>query len=918
MHEQQKWHELSREELFKILDTDYSGISEEEAAQRLEEYGQNIVESGDKISQLDILWAQIKNPLVLVLVIAAIISFIAGKNADVIVIGVVILVNIIIGFIQEYRAEKALDALMSQAAPEAMVVRELEKDGESIQMNVPASDIVPGDVFLLDAGAKVPADARLIEASNLDVEEAMLTGESTSVRKKVERIEGELPIAERINLVYGGTIVTNGRGRAVVYATGEDTELGKIATLLKETEKAESPLQKQTMDLGKKLGVFAAVTGVVMVLLGVLRGLGLDDIFLLALALAVSSIPEGLPVVMSITLAIGVYRMAKRNAIIRRLPAVDTLGAATVICSDKTGTLTTNQMTVQEVFTGGKTINVTGIGFKPEGEFFIDGQEIHPNDDQDLEFALSIGALCNDSRLLHEHKDEDPSKESLKIIGDPTEVALVVAAEKGKLFKDVLEEKYRRVDELPFNAKMKFMATFHKGDGDKVWVFVKGAPETILEKSSRIRDKGNERKIEPADEESLMDMNEEMAGKALRVLGLAYRQIDSNDVNDFKEALEYGNQTELVFLGLVGMQDPPRDEVPEAIARCKRAGIRVIMATGDYYLTGKAIARQIGILEEDQWAYTGSEIDDMDDDELDAIMKEANVFARVSPEHKHRIVGSLQRLGHVVAMTGDGVNDAPALQAAQIGIAMGITGTDVTKETAEMVLADDNFSSIVNAIEEGRVVFQNVRKVVRFLLSTNAGEVLTLLASVILFAPAGLIITPVQILWVNLVTDGVIDKTLAMEPKEGDVMEEPPRRTNARIINTEMFRNILFVAIFMAAGTLFMFNTANNSGNMLYAQTVVFTTLALYQVFNSLNCRSRIKSLFQIGVFSNIYMFIAIIVSVSLQLAAVYLPFMQRLLGTVPLQPRDWLTIVLVTSPIFFLDEIRKLVQRIRKNPAQS
>jgi P-type Ca2+ transporter type 2C len=909
MKENTHWHELPRDEIFDMLETDFCGISEEVAASRLEEYGPNVVESGDKISKLEILWAQLKNPLVLVLVIAAIISLLAGKNADAIVIAVVIIVNTLIGFFQEYQAEEALEALMSQAAPEADVVRKKAGSDECIEMSIPAAQVVPGDIILLDAGAKVPADARLIEAANLDAEEAMLTGESTSVRKQVERLEGKLSIGDRINLVYGGTIITNGRARAVVYATGAKTEMGKIATLIKETEKAESPIQKQTIDLGKKLGFFAVIAGALMVILGFIQGLDLGDIFLFALASAVSAIPEGLPAVLSITLAIGVNRMAKRNAIIRRLPAVDTLGAATVIVSDKTGTLTTNQMTVQRFFVGGNYVEVTGIGYKPEGEFLIDEEKIDPLGDENLALALKIGTLCNDSRLIQHHNE---AGDEWEIRGDPTEAALVVVSEKAGQHKDTLEDKFRRIDELPFNSTIKFMATFHKGANDKAFVFVKGAPETILARCPQIQANGDRRELTEADHEQIMQVNKAMAGEALRVLGLAYQVIEKDQVQNVKEALEYEHEAELVFVGLVGMMDPPREEVPEAIRRCKRAGIRVVMATGDHYLTGKAIANQIGIVNHmDEWVYTGEEVDQMNDEELDEVMVKANAFARVSPEHKHRLVGSLQRLGHVVAMTGDGVNDAPALQAAEIGIAMGITGTDVTKETADMVLTDDNFSSIVNAVEEGRVVFANVRKVVKFLLATNAGEILTLLAALVIFAAAGLIITPVQILWVNLVTDGILDITLAMEPKEGDVMDEPPRRTDAKIINKEILLNILFVALFMAVGTLFIFNTANNSnGNLVYAQTLVFTTLAFFQVFNSFNCRSRHKSVFQIGFFSNPYLFIAIVTSVLLQIGAVYIPFMQNMLGTVGLKLEDWGLIILVSSTIFIADELRKLFQR--------
>jgi len=907
--ENRSWHTLDLEETFAALDSDPSGLKQNEAARRLAELGRNEIESVHRVSKLAILWAQVKNPLVFVLLAAAAISILAGKTADAIVIGVVIVVNSLIGFFQEYRAEEALESLKAQAAPEAEVMRDCPDVGECIELRIPTREIVPGDVILLDAGSKVPADARLIEAANLEVEEAMLTGESLSARKTLAPLtDKDLPIADRTNLVYGGTIVTNGRGRAVVYATGKQTEMGKIATLIQETEKAESPLQQQTFDLGKKLGFLAIGVATLTVILGLITRLPLQEIFLFALASAVSSIPEGLPAVMSITLAVGVNRMAKRHAIIRRLPAVDTLGAATVICTDKTGTLTTNQMTVQQVMADAKTIHVTGVGFAPRGRFLRDGKPYDPTATPDLRLALHIGALCNDARLVrHQHQDGDHTWE---IRGDPTEGALVVAAAKAGHYKEALETKMHRIDELPFNSKTKFMATFHRGQEGQVWVFVKGAPETILELCPQIVENSVARAMKETDREHVLAENHRMASEALRVLGLAYQIIPPEEVETFKEALEYGHEAALIFVGLAGMMDPPRPEVPEAVARCKRAGIRVIMATGDHQVTGEAIARQVGILEGDGRVLTGPDLRQMNDEELNAVIEDTAVFARVAPEHKHRIVESLQRRGHVVAMTGDGVNDAPALQAAQIGVAMGITGTDVTKETAEMVLTDDNFASIVNAVEEGRVVFQNVRKVVKFLLATNIGEDLTLLSSLILFASTGLIITPVQVLWVNLVTDGILDITLAMEPKEGDVMDQPPRRPEARIINKEILQNIIFVAIFMAAGTLCMFSRANRNDNLIYAQTLAFTTLAMFQVFNSLNCRSRDKSVFQLGLFKNPYLIGAILVSILLQIFAEHVPFMQAALGTVPLSLADWGLIVLVSSSIFIADELRKLVQQ--------
>ena len=910
--EQKHWHTLDLEATFAALDSRPEGLTASEAERRLEEFGPNTIESTHEVSKLAILWAQVKNPLVFVLVAAAAISLLAGKTTDAIVIGVVIIVNTLIGFFQEYQAERALEALKEQAAPEAEVIRECSERGECIEQRIPTAEIVPGDIILLDAGSKVPADARLVKVANLEVEEAMLTGESLSVRKKTEPLEKEdLALAERTNLVYGGTIITNGRGRAVVYATGSHTEMGKIATLIEETEKAESPLQRQTRDLGQKLGLFALAASVMTVILGLLRGMGLEEVFLFALATAVSSIPEGLPAVMSITLAVGVNRMAKRNAIIRRLQAVDTLGAATVICSDKTGTLTSNQMTVREIMVDEKVIHVTGAGFAPDGRFERDGERYDPTGTPDLRKALHIGALCNNARLVrHQQEAGEPTWE---IRGDPTEGALVVAAAKAGYHKDNLESRMRRIDELPFSSDTKFMVTFHEGQEGQVWVYVKGAPETILERCPQIVKNSQPREMREEDREFILEENHRMASDALRVLGLAYQIIAPEEVADFKEALEYGHEAELIFVGLAGMMDPPRDEVPEAVARCKRAGIRVMMATGDHKVTGAAIARQVGILDDDGEVITGAELERLSDEELDKRLDKVAVFARVAPEHKHRIVEALQRIGHVVAMTGDGVNDAPALQAAQIGVAMGITGTDVTKETAEMVLTDDNFTSIVNAVEEGRVVFQNVRKVVKYLIATNFGEILTILSSILIFPVGKLIFNPVQILWVNLVTDGILDITIALEPKEGDVMEEPPRKPNARVINKEILLNTVYVAIFMAVGVLWMFGRANQNGGLARAQTLAFTTLAMYQVFNALNVRSRDKSVFQLGFFSNRYLLGAIVISLLLQFLATRVPLLQTALGTVSLTWADWGLITLVASSIFIADELRKLVQRRRR-----
>lgn len=905
MNQENIWHTLSAEEIFKQLNTSERGLTTAEVEKRLQTYGANELEEEKKTLKWALLVRQLKSPLVGVLAAAALISFFVGKYIDMTVIVVVIALNTAIGFFQEYKAESALQALKTMAAPEAEVIRDCPETGGCLEMRVKTREIVPGDVIDLDAGAKVPADARVFEAVNLEIDESMLTGESTPVKKTVDTLKKDLSVADRTNMAFSGTIVTRGRGKAVVVSTGMKTEIGKIAKLIKETEKAATPIQKQTIDLSRKLGMFALLASGLILIISLLRGFEFLEAFLFVLAAAVSAIPEGLPVVITITLAIGVHRMAKRNAIIRKLQAVDTLGSATAICTDKTGTLTTNQMTTQQIFVNNKMVKVTGAGYAPEGHFEVDGNPIDATKDESLSFLLKTAALCNDARLRRHKLD---GKQLWEIYGDPTEGALVVAAAKASFQKDDLEDKYPRVDEIPFDPKYRYMATFHKISMERLHVYVKGAPETILERCSQTLEDGRTKRLTPQKKEEILKVGTQMASEALRVLAIAYELIDAKELEDVKSGIQRG-RAKLVFVGLAGMIDPPRPEAKSAVQLCKKAGIKVIMATGDHKLTAEAIAEEIGILGASSRVLTGTDLDGMSDDELDAVINDAAVFARVSPTHKYQIVESLRRKGHIVAMTGDGVNDAPALKAAEIGVSMGITGTDVTKETADMVLTDDNFASIVNAVEEGRVVFENIRKVVKYLISTNTGEIITIIAALILLPGVPLIFTPVQILWVNLVTDGLLDKFLAMEPKEKGVMDQPPRKPKEKIINRDTMLNIVYVGIFMAVGTLWLFTSGYSNGGLQRAQTLAFTTIAMFQVFNALNCRSRTTSMFKIGLTTNKYLLIGIVASVSLQVMATLLPPLQTALGTTALSIWDWLIIVLVSSSVFIADEIRKFVR---------
>ncbi|MGM0470464.1 MAG: cation-translocating P-type ATPase, partial [Promethearchaeati archaeon] len=900
-----KWHSLGTEEVFKKLDTSPKGLSEDEIERRLEKYGPNEIEEEEPISKIEVLLAQIRNPIVYIIFITAIITFIFDKYADTIVIGLVIVFNTAIGFFQEYKAETSIKALKSMISPECDVIR-CPEDNKCVEMRIKATELVPGDILLLEGGDRVPADARIFEAINLEIDESMLTGESVSVKKTTKKLDENIIVANRRNIAYSGTVVTYGRGKAVVVETGMSTEMGEIADLIKSTEMEKTPLQTKLSNLVKKFAILALGVSILTFLTAFFLGLELVEVFLFTVASAVSSIPEGLPVVMTITLAVGVNRMAQRKAIIRKLHAVDTLGATTVICSDKTGTLTTNEMTVRKIVVDGKIIDVTGTGFTPEGKFELDGKVIEMDSLKPLKPLLYTATLCNDARLRSHKLESGESK--WEIYGDPTEGALLVLAAKKGIHKEEVNETYNRIDEIPFNSERKYMATFHETPSEEVHVYLKGAPESVLKICSHISSNGEIRELTQKRIDNVMDTTNEIAEKALRNLAFATQTIEKTQIESFKEKLEKGEK-KLIFQGTVGMIDPPRPEVHNAINLCKRAGIKVIMATGDHKLTAKAIGSEIGIHQEGNFIITGEELRDFDEDELDEKIGNTSIFARVSPEDKYKIVSSLKRKNHVVCMTGDGVNDAPALKKADVGVAMGITGTDVAKEASEMVLTDDNFSSIVNAIEEGRVIFQNVRKVVKYLLCTNVGEDAVILVSLFLlpflFGDIFLIFTPVQVLWVNLVTDGVLDVTLAMEKGEGDVMAQNPRNPDERIFNKEIFLNIIYVGSLMMIGTLFMFVYGMNKYNtFIKAQTIAFTTMAMFQVFNSLNCRSRTKSLFELGVFSNKYLIGAIFVSIILQIAAVYLFFFNWLLGTAPLSLLDWLFIVLMSSTVFIGDEI--------------
>ena len=890
----QSWHTLPMDELLHRLDTRREGLTAAEAQARLEQVGANELQSAPQTSPIILFLAQFRSPLIFMLLAASVVSAVTGHLVDAGVILAVVILNAIVGVVQEWRAERALEALRQLGAPRALVLRGGRVEG------IPALEVVPGDVLVLEGGERVAADARVLESLELTVDESALTGESTTVAKTPGNLPPRLPLAERTNMVWMSSPVVAGKGYAVVVETGMRTVMGEIAAEVRAAERAETPLQRRLASLATLLGFGALGLSAVIFFLGLLRGYEVVEMLLFAVAAAVSAIPEGLPAVISVVLALGVQRMARRNAILRRLPAVETLGSTTVICSDKTGTITRNEMTVTRLYAGGALYDVTGEGFVPEGEIRKDGQPLAPEmleRHAALRALLVAGCVVNDTLLEYE-------QDRWQIRGDPTEAALLVAAYKAGIKPEEERERLVRLDEIPFSSRTKYMATLNAPEnGDETTLFVKGAPEQILAFATKILREGREEPLTEEDRRRLLEINDKLAGQALRVLGAAYRVLPHGQQKTDREQAEH----DLIFLGLWGMIDPPRPEAIRAIAAAEGAGIRVMMITGDNAVTAAAIARQAGIAAHGEETVSGPELEEMTDDELQRRVGHIGVFARVAPVHKLRIINALRANGQTTAMTGDGVNDAPALKSADIGVAMGITGTEVAKEAADMVLADDNFATIVRAVEEGRVIFNNLRKVIFFLVTTNLGEILTLTATLVIGLPLPL--TAVMILWVNLVTDGLCTTPLGVEPGHGDVLQQPPRRREAGVINLALLRQMLVFAVLMAAGTLGLFwQILRAGGTFAHAQTVAFTTLVAFQWFHAFNARSRRNSLFSIGLFSNPWLLAGVAAAVVLQVLVIYLPPAQILFRTAPLTLADWGWILLVSSSVFILDELRKLV----------
>lgn len=873
----------SAEDTAKALGVDLStGLTKKEADERSARYGKNRLEGGKEKTIFQMALEQLKDFLVIILIIAAVISAALGETLEGVIIIAIVVLNTILGVYQENKASNALKALKEMASPHAKVLRE----GKIIQ--VASSDVVPGDIAILEAGDYIPADLRLIETVNLKIDEAALTGESVPVEKDAQALlKEDAALGDRVNCAYMGTVITYGRGKGVITDIGMQTQMGNIAGMLSQVPDESTPLQKKLDGLGKLLGIVCLGICVLIFLLGLWHGMELFDIFMTSVSLAVAAIPEGLTVVVTVVLAMGMQKMVKCNAIIKRLGAVETLGSTTVICSDKTGTLTQNKMTIQKLYDGERVYHVSGSGYSPEGAVTdMDGREAGDS----VKKLIEGGLLCNDAS--YHPKDES-------IIGDPTEGAMVVLAYKCSMEKDAWEKKYPRIQEIPFDSDRKLMSTFHKIDGQIV-MYTKGAPDELLRRCEKIEIGGEAVSLDDQKREEILAQNQRFAEAALRVIGVAYRVTDRAEAS-----LEM--EDHLTFVGLMGMIDPPREEARDAVAVCKRAGIQVKMITGDHKITASAIGRQLGI--ETDRTVEGREISQMSDDELRQCVKKTNIFARVSPEHKVRLVDAVRADGNIAAMTGDGVNDAPSLKHADIGIAMGITGTDVSKEAADMILTDDNFASIVRAVAEGRTIYSNIRKVVGFLLSCNIGEILVILFAMLFDLPVPLV--AIQLLSINLITDAFPAFALGMEKEEPGVMERKPRDPAEPIVNKKMAVAVMIQSLALAAGTL---------GSFLYglyvhdsldvARSACFFTIVLGELLRAYSARSETVSVFRMKVFENGYLNKCVLASVAFMAASIYVPFLNPVFSTVPLTVDELLAALLFAFLPMLGGELAKLMQK--------
>ncbi|MEM3385590.1 MAG: cation-translocating P-type ATPase [Nitrososphaeria archaeon] len=901
-----KWHALTVNEALEKIGTSMEGLSEEEARKRLTAYGFNEIIREKATPAWKIFIEQFKNILIILLIAATGFSLLIGEVLDAIVIFAIVLASAVLGFVQEYRSEKAVQLLKKLAAPSATVIR------EGREKVLSSREIVPGDIAVLRAGDRVPADIRLIEVYNLKVDEAPLTGESIPVEKAVEPLPENTIVSDRVNMAFSGTVVTYGRGLGVVVATGMNTEFGKIAKTVQEEEKVETPLEKRMNAIGKWLTIFALSVCGLVAFLGILRGHELIEMILWGISLAVAAVPEALPAVVTGSLAIGMYEMAKRKAIVRRLPAVETLGSTSIICADKTGTMTKGEMTVKRIFVDDKMIEVSGVGYEPKGEFYFEGKKIEPLKMETLNLLLKASALCNDAKLFYEGG-------RWSISGDTTEGALIVAARKAGIGDEELS-KYPRINEIPFTSERKRMTTVHNVPNDnKKLVVMKGAPEVVLERCKWIMKDGKRTKLTEEEKKKILEVNEKMASEALRNLAIAYKEV--KEVPEKIDEKEF--ERDFIFLGIEGMIDPPREEVKDAIRLCKEAGIKVVMITGDHKLTAVAVAKELELLSgEDNIVLTGAELEKMPEEEFNKIVENVKVYARVSPEHKTKIVKALKSKGYVVAMTGDGINDAAALKMADIGVAMGITGTEVTKETSDMILADDNFSTIVNAVKEGRRIFDNIKKYLTYLLQCNISEIAIMLVATLAGLPLPL--TAVQILWVNLTTDGLPAIALGIDPPEEDVMRRKPRDPKSSLMNRREF-STFFILLPALLTTILLWNflftistettyfSTFDPAELVIPRTELLTTMIVCELVIAISCHSLSHPVIRAQPFSNKYLWLAIASSLALQLLVLYTPSLHEAFGVTYPTLEDWMLGIVSAAIIFAAVEVTKAIIGRRK-----
>lgn len=891
------WYQLSPQETLQELTTQESGLSVEVSKERLEKYGANALQKEEKKPFVEKLKDQFLDPMILILIAASLVSFYVGERLDASIIIAIVIVNAVLSLYQEGKAEEAIAALQKMSSPQAKVLRNGQVE------YVDSEQLVPGDIVVLETGDIVPADLRLLTSSNLKIDESSLTGESVPVEKRADMTySNTVEIGDRENLAYSSTIVAYGRGQGIVVETGAHTEIGKIATSISTVDREQTPLQRKLAGLSKTLGILVIIICIVVLIVGLIHKHELLEMFMTSISLAVAAVPEGLPAIVTIVLSLGMGKMAEKNAIVKKLLAVETLGTTTVICSDKTGTLTQNEMTVVKAFVDQKVVDVKGTGYLPKGSLELEGTEIAKEDVSDLELLSSIAALTNDATLRIEG-------ENASITGDPTEGALITFAEKIGLSVDELNQKHERMEEIPFDSERKMMTTFHDNyiDG-KVVSFTKGAPDIVLANCNRIMQDGKVVELTEELRQTVLRENSNFAKQALRVLSYAY---DIHDVLP-EERTSENIESDMIFVGLTGMIDPARPEAKVAIAECKTAGIIPIMITGDYLETGLAIAKELGIATRDDEAIMGRDLNNMSEEELREVVKHKRVFTRVSPENKVQIVRALKENGHIAAMTGDGVNDAPAIKRADIGIAMGITGTDVAKNTAEVILTDDNFATIVNAVEEGRIIYSNIKKFVGYLLSCNIGEVLIVLISIMMDLPVPLI--PIQLLWLNLVTDSFPALALGVEPGDKDIMEQPPRRPDEPILDTEIKITVVIQSLAITAGTLGAYLVGLNwfgreGQGLMMARSMAFTTLILSELLRSYSARSITKTLFSIGLFSNKKLVLATLFSFLLMLVVIYVPVLNSAFQLVDLDLREWGVILVGSFLPLILGEIQKVIR---------